>query len=75
MVNKRQRVKHTVSANMQVLELTKSGSSIKFEIFADEEKLGTMVIGRGSITWYGRNRKRGKRLSWSQFAETFDDYA
>jgi hypothetical protein len=60
---------------MQVLELTRAGSSISFEIFADEEKIGEIVIGRGSLTWYGRNRHHGKKLSWSRFAKLMDEYA
>lgn len=67
--------KHTVRANMQVLELTKAGSSINFEIFADNEKIGTIIIGRGSLTWYGKNRQIGKRISWTKFAEIMDRYS
>jgi hypothetical protein len=64
--------KHTVKANVQILDLTKAGSSIDFEIFANEEKIGTIILGRGSLTWYGRNRKSGKSFSWSEFAELMD---
>lgn len=67
--------KHTVRANMQVLELTKAGSSINFEIFADNEKTGTIIIGRGSLTWYGKSRQIGKRISWTKFAEIMDRYS
>lgn len=67
--------KHTVRANMQVLELTKAGSSINFEIFADNEKIGTIIIGRGSLTWYGKSRQIGKRISWTKFAEIMDRYS
>lgn len=42
--------KHTVRAQMQVLELTKAGSSIEFEIFAKKEKIGTITVGQGSLT-------------------------
>jgi hypothetical protein len=67
--------KHTVRANMQVLELTKAGSSMDFEIFANKEKIGTIIMGRGSITWYGRSKQKGKRISWTRFAEIMDAYA
>lgn len=67
--------KHTVRANMQVLELTKAGSSIDFEIFADKEKIGTIIIGSGSLTWYGKKRKTGKRISWTRFAEIMDEFS
>jgi len=67
--------KHTVSANIQVLDLTKAGSSIDFVIRANRETIGRIIIGRGSLTWYGRRKQRGKRLSWSQFAELMDEHA
>jgi hypothetical protein len=64
-----------VTAHVQILDLTKAGSSMEFEIYADEEKIGTIVIGRGSLTWRGGRRQREKRLSWSKFAELMDGYA
>lgn len=67
--------KHTVKANVQILDLTKSGSSIDFEIYADKEKIGTIILGRGSLTWYGKKRQHGKRLSWSRFAQLMDEFA
>ena len=73
MRKKRPVKKHTVSAQIQVLDLTKAGSSIEFEIFANNEKIGRIVFGRGSLTWFGRSRHRGKRISWSEFAEMMDE--
>ncbi len=67
--------KHRVTAQVQILDLTKAGSSMEFEIYASEEKIGTIVIGRGSLTWRGGRRQREKRLTWSQFAELMDVYA
>ncbi len=67
--------KHHVKCNMQVLELTRAGSSISFEVFADDEKIGAITVGRGSITWTGRGRHSGKKLSWTRFARLMDDYA
>ena len=64
--------KHRVTAQVQILDLTKAGSSMEFEIYASEEKIGTIVIGRGSLTWRGGRRQKEKRLSWSQFAELMD---
>ena len=48
---------------------------MSLEIFASEEKIGTIIIGRGSITWFGKNRQHGKRISWSKFAELMDQYS
>jgi hypothetical protein len=67
--------KHRVAAQVQILDLTKAGSSMEFEIYANEEKIGTIIIGRGSLTWRGGRRQREKRLTWSQFAELMDEYA
>jgi hypothetical protein len=67
--------KHRVTAQVQILDLTKAGSSMEFEIYANEEKIGTIVIGRGSLTWRGGRRQRDKRLSWSQFAELMDEHS
>lgn len=64
--------KHHVNCTLQALELTKAGTAVNVEIYADGEKIGEVVIGRGSLTWYGRNRKNGKRLSWSRFADLMD---
>jgi hypothetical protein len=60
--------KHTAKANVQVMELSKAGTSIDVDLFADDEKLGTLVIGRGSLTWFGKKWKNGRRFSWSRFA-------
>jgi len=64
--------KHEVRATLKVQELTRAGTSLDLEIFAASEKLGTLQIGRGSLTWWGRKWVRGKRLSWSRFAEHMD---
>jgi hypothetical protein len=66
--------KHRVKCSMQVLELTKAGTSVDLEIFADGEKLGTLIIGRGSISWFGKGRTKGRRIGWSKFAEMMDIY-
>jgi hypothetical protein len=44
-------------------------------VFADGEKLGTMVIGSGSINWRGRSRRSAKRITWTRFAEMMDELA
>jgi hypothetical protein len=67
--------KHTVTAHVQILDLTKAGSSMEFKIYADKKKIGTIVIGRGSLTWRGGKRQREKTFSWSKFAEMMNDDA
>lgn len=66
--------KHRVNCTVAVPELTKSGSSVLLEIFAEGEKIGTIVLGRGSITWYGGKRHSGTRISWTKFAELMDNH-
>lgn len=61
--------KHSVRCSVQVPELTKAGTSVLFEVYADAEKIGTVVIGRGSISWSGGKRKTGTAISWTKFAE------
>lgn len=67
--------KHEVRASLKVAELTKMGTSLDLEIYADGEKLGTLEIGRGSLFWRGAKRLRGRRVDWSEFAKRMDDLA
>ena len=70
---KRIRRKHSVRASVQIHQLSKAGTSIDFNVYADQEKIGTLIIGRGSLTWFGRNRKTPIELSWSRFAQLMDE--
>ena len=65
--------KHTVKASIQVHALSKAGTSIEFEIYASREKIGNLVIGRGSLTWRGGRKQKEKTISWTRFAEMMDD--
>lgn len=60
---------HSVKAKMQVVELTKAGSSMNLEVFANKLKIGEIIIGRGSFEWISKGKTSGKRYSWSRFAE------
>ena len=75
MTKKRAYKKHTVTAHLQVLDLTKAGSSLDLAIYANDEKIGTLIIGRGSLTWRGGRRQRDKRITWSKFAEMMDKWS
>ncbi len=66
---------HVVRAEMKVNELTRAGSSLTLNIFASNRKIGQILIGRGSLYWYGGRRKKAKRISWSRFAQMMDDKA
>jgi len=67
--------KHGVKASLQVPQLAKAGSSLNLNIYADRQKLGELVVGRGSLYWYGRNRQRRKRIPWTTFADMMDKLA
>jgi hypothetical protein len=67
MAGRKTKRKFSVQANMKVFELSKAGTSVDFDIFSQGEKFGTLIVGRGSVTWYGHNRKIGRRLTWAQF--------
>ena len=66
---------HAVKASVENVELTKAGTSTRLEIYANEQKIGELVIGRGSLSWYGRGRQKKKRIDWSRFAEMMDKLA
>jgi hypothetical protein len=72
---RRAQKKHLVKAYLQVMELARAGSSLNLEIFEADSKIGTLVIGRGSLYWYGRNRRLRKRIDWTKFAEMMDELA
>jgi hypothetical protein len=64
-----------VKASMQVLELNNAGSSMELEVYEAGEKLGHIVLGRGSLTWFGANRQKSKRWSWGAFAKLMNEAA
>lgn len=71
----RRKKKHSVRAKLSVFELAKAKSALTLEIYASKEKIGTIEIGRGSIYWWGKNRQKSKRISWTRFAEMMDQLA
>ena len=46
MGRKRAKRKHAVKAHLHVHQLSKAGTSLDLEIFAYEEKIGDLTIGR-----------------------------
>jgi len=66
--------KHEVKVKVQVLELSKAGSGIELEIYAEGEKLGEIEIGHGSFGWRRASGKRGfRRVDWSTFAQWLNE--
>jgi hypothetical protein len=66
---------HEVRAELSVPNLTKAGTSLSLAIYSEGEKIGTLILGRGSLVWYGARRQKPKRIPWSRFAEKMDEMA
>ena len=71
------RKKHSVKATFQIFDLSKAGTSLELEVFEQKtktkrQKIGTVIIGRGSLTWIKRKGQIGKRMSWSRLAEIME---
>ena len=75
MPRKKRATKHVVRASVANMELARAGSALRLELFASGAKIGELEVGRGSFFWFGRNRHRSKRISWSRFAEMMDRLA
>ncbi|MGI8836651.1 MAG: hypothetical protein ACR2H4_08445 [Pyrinomonadaceae bacterium] len=75
MAKKKSIKKHSVRANLYVKALSKAGSSLDLEIYANNEKIGTLMLGSGSLFWWGKRRQIRKRVPWSRFAEMMDELA
>ena len=67
--------KHEVWAAFKNVELTRAKSSLRLRIWADGEKIGELEVGQGSFFWWGKNRRKSKRLNWSKFAEKMNELA
>lgn len=65
--------KHSASCTVNIPELTKSGTSVEIEIHSDGKKIGTIKLGRGSLTWRGGKRQIEATISWSDFADWMDE--
>lgn len=60
--------RYSVEASLRHVALTRTGSSIKLQVFDRGKKLGELHIGQGSIFWWGAGRKKRKRLWWGRVA-------
>lgn len=67
--------KHAVKASLRNVDLTKATSALNLVLRADGEKIGELVVGRGSFFWYARNSRKRQRITWSDFADLMDEHA
>ncbi|GIW42266.1 MAG: hypothetical protein KatS3mg076_2843 [Candidatus Binatia bacterium] len=73
MAEQRSRRRHTARGAVTLPSLGRAGASIRIEVYRDEEKIGELGLGQGSIWWYGRKWKHPKRFSWSKFAQLMSE--
>lgn len=74
-MRKRKQVRHEVRAALSNFELARARSSLTLKIYAGRTKLGELQVGRGSLFWWGRNRKHFRRVGWREFAEKMNEIA
>jgi len=65
--------KHSVRAELTVQELTRAGTSLDLMIYSENEKIGTLIIGQGSLFWRGGKRVKSERIDWTSFAEMMNE--
>mgnify|MGYP000927961821 CR=1 FL=1 len=57
---------HKVIATMQQsVELSYAGSAMRFEVYSDQEMLGTIEIGKGTFRWKNKNEQDFEAIPWS----------
>lgn len=66
--------KHQVKASMHSLDLSKAGSGISLCVECNNEKLGTLKIGHGSMMWRPANARKYKRIEWTKFAKIAEEF-
>jgi hypothetical protein len=65
------RIAHTVEVELPASELK---SEVFFNVMLKGQKIGTLKVARGSVTWFERNAKKGKRITWSELAEAIAEH-
>ena len=64
--------RHTVRASLRNVDLTKATTALTLVLHDEGEKMGELVVGRGSFFWKARHGKRRKRITWADFAAMMD---
>jgi len=48
-------------------ERTLGKADVKFAIWRNGAKLGTLAVSKGSVVWFPKNYKWGQKMSWRKF--------
>lgn len=67
--------KHEVKAELSNFTLAKAKSALTLHIYAQNEKVGEIQLGRGSLYWWGRSKQTYKRVSWPKFTAMMNELA
>lgn len=66
------KVEHQVTATLRNWELTRRESAVEFKIKKGKEMLGTLSVGRGSLSWTPKNKKHAITKAWPDFARLIE---
>ena len=59
--------KHNVSFTLPIRKLGKE--DIEFYVRADGAIFGKLAVSNGSIVWFPRSSRRGRKIGWKRFDE------
>lgn len=72
------KVETTVTAKLPAgIELTKRNSSnaLVIEVKTGQERLGRLLVGRGSVQWWPKGNKTNRcEMDWKQFASLLNEH-
>ena len=63
--------KHDVSFNIPQRSLGKT--DIEFIVRVDGEAFGKLAVSNGSLVWFPRLSRKGRKMSWKRFDELMQE--
>lgn len=48
-------------------------ADVRFEVRADDGKIGTLTVSKGSVVWFPKDHLYGYKLSWAEVGRLFLD--
>lgn len=49
-------------------------SDVEFQVYSDDEMLGTLKVSKGTIVWFPANTIYGHRLGWASFDKLMQEH-
>jgi hypothetical protein len=53
--------------NFSIPQRTLGNADVKFAVWKNGEKLGTLAVSKGAVVWFPRNYKWGHKVGWTKF--------